>query len=119
MQDKEVDWRIVRGIWNKTQIEYVNGYQKKMFKKYKNGFFFDTEMKTKSGEIIDYETQLRRYKIGTKANWRNPNSTDVKTINENEYDLHIYPYKIHFSFSQNDSDFIDSLRDCRIRKKTY
>ena len=86
MQDKEVGWKIVRGIWNKTQIEYVNGYQKKMLKKYKNGFFFDTEMKTKSGEIIDYETQLRRYKIGTKANWRNPNSTDVKTINENEYD---------------------------------
>lgn len=86
MQDKEVDWKIVRGIWNKTQIEYVNGYQKKMLKKYKNGFFFDTEMKTKSGEIIDYETQLKRYKIGTKANWRNPNSTDVKTINENEYD---------------------------------
>ena len=35
MQDKEVDWRIVRGIWNKTQTEYVNGYQKKMLKKYK------------------------------------------------------------------------------------
>ena len=70
MQDKEVDWKIVRGIWNKTQIEYVNGYQKKMLKKYKNGFFFDTEMKTKSGEIIDYETQLKRYKIGTKASWR-------------------------------------------------
>jgi len=34
-----------------------------------------------------------------------------------DVDLHIYPYKIHFSFSQNDSDFIDSLRDCRIRKK--
>ena len=57
-----------------------------MLKKYKNGFFFDTEMKTKTGEIIDCETQLKRYKIGTKANWRNPNSTDVKTINENEYD---------------------------------
>ena len=55
-----------------------------MLKKYKNGFFFDTEMKTKTGEIIDYETQLKRYKIGTKANWRNPNSTDVKTINEND-----------------------------------
>ena len=51
-----------------------------MLKKYKNGFFFDTEMKTKKGEIVDYETQLKRYKIGTKANWRNPNSTDVKTI---------------------------------------
>ena len=86
MQDKEVDWRIVRGIWNNTQIEYVNGYQKKMLKKYKFGFFFDTEMKTKKGEIVDYETQLKRYKIGTKANWRNPNSTDVKTINEDEYD---------------------------------
>ena len=43
-------------------------------------------MKTKNGEIVDYETQLKRYIIGTKANWRNPNSTDVKTINENEYD---------------------------------
>lgn len=85
MQDKEVDWRIVRGIWNKTQIEYVNGYQKKMLKKYKNGFFFDTEMKDKQGNTIDQETQLKRYTIGKKANWRNPNSTDVKIINENEY----------------------------------
>ena len=33
MQDKEVDWKIVRGIWNKTQIEYVNGYQKKIPKR--------------------------------------------------------------------------------------
>ena len=32
MQDKEVDCKIVRGIWNKTQIEYVNGYQKKCSK---------------------------------------------------------------------------------------
>lgn len=86
MQDKEVDWRIVRGIWNKTQKEYVNGYQKKMLKKYKNGFFFDTEMKDKQGNTIDQETQLKRYTIGKKANWRNPNSTDVKIIKEDEYE---------------------------------
>lgn len=86
MADKEIEWKVIRGIWNKTQVEYVNGYQKKMLKKYKNGFFYDTEMKDKQGNTIDQETQLKRYTIGKKANWRNPNSTDVKIIKEDEYE---------------------------------
>ena len=46
---------------------------------YAYGFrFYDEKMLTPSGEIIDYETQLRRFQIGYKANWRNPNSTDTK-----------------------------------------
>lgn len=88
--DKETDWRIVRGIWNKTQKEEVDKYQMKMKSKYKNGYHFDENLLNKKGEIIDKETQLRRYKIGYRANWRNPNSTDVKIINTAEENINSY-----------------------------
>lgn len=76
--DRNINWKVVRKCWNKAQSVYVDRYQIKMKSKYKNGFFYDEKMLTPSGEIIDYDTQLRRYKIGYKANWRNPNSTDTK-----------------------------------------
>ena len=60
-------------IKSNTQKEYVDEYQIKMKTKYKNG------------KIIDEETQKKRYNAGRKANWRNPNSTDVKIITEQEY----------------------------------
>lgn len=85
MQDKKVDWRVVRGIWNNTQKTYVDEYQVKMKTKYKNGFYYDKNMKDKNGKIIETEIQERRYKQGRKANWRNPNSTDVKIITQEEY----------------------------------
>tara|TARA_R110000868_G_scaffold48110_1_gene156779 strand:+ start:19 stop:1026 length:1008 start_codon:yes stop_codon:yes gene_type:complete len=79
--DKEIDWKIIRGIWNKTQKTEVDNYQTKMKNKYKNGYYYDTEMKNKNNETIDEEIQYKRYLKGKKANWRNPNSTDNKIIN--------------------------------------
>ena len=85
MQDKTVDWKVVRGIWNNTQKEYVDEYQIKMKTKYKNGYYYDKKMTDKNGKIIDEETQKKRYNAGRKANWRNPNSTDIKIIKQEEY----------------------------------
>lgn len=76
--DKEIDWKIVRSQWNKIQSIHVDKYQTKMKEKYRNGFFFDENMLDKNNKIIDEETQKKRYDKGYKANWRNPNSTDVK-----------------------------------------
>lgn len=76
--DKEIDWKIVRSQWNKQQQEHVNDYQLKMKQKYKFGYYYDENLKKYNGETVDNETQLKRYNKGKKANWRNPNSTDVK-----------------------------------------
>lgn len=78
--DFEVDWKIVRKQWNKLQSKHVDEYQTKMKHKYKNGYFYDTEMVNNKGTIIDEETQKKRFEIGNKANWRNPNSTDVAIV---------------------------------------
>ena len=86
IMDKEIDWKIVRRQWNKIQSVYVDRYQIKMKQKYNNGYYFDVEMKDKKGNIVSDEIQYKRYEKGKKANWRNPNSTDVKivdTANEN------------------------------------
>lgn len=84
MVDRNMDWRIIRGIWNKTQKIHVDDYQKKMKMKYKNGFYFDENMLDKNGNIVSEEIQLKRYEKGKKANWRNPNSTDIEIINKEE-----------------------------------
>lgn len=79
--DKPIEWKIVRKQWNKIQSIHVDEYQIKMKEKYKNGYYFDSTMLNTDNTIVNEETQLKRYKIGYKANWRNPNSTDVKIEN--------------------------------------
>lgn len=91
--DMEIDWKIIRRQWNKIQSVYVDRYQIKMKEKYKNGYYFDTEMKNKKGEIVNDETQYKRWKKGTKANWRNPNSTDVKIIDTETENVNAYVSK--------------------------
>jgi len=81
--DKEIDWRIIRGIWNNIQKKEVKGYQIKMRNKYKNGFEYDENLK-ENGKIVNEEIQLKRYEKGVKANWLNPNSTDVEIINNED-----------------------------------
>lgn len=78
--DTEIDWKIVRKQWNRLQSNHVDDYQIKMINKYKNGYYYDTKMIDKNGNLVDEETQEKRYKKGVKANWRNPNSTDVKVV---------------------------------------
>lgn len=78
--DTEIDWKIVRKQWNKLQSNHVDDYQIKMINKYKNGYYYDEKMLGKNNEIVNEETQQKRYYNGVKANWRNPNSTDVKVV---------------------------------------
>ena len=91
--DKEIDWKIIRRQWNKIQSVYVDRYQIKMKEKYKNGYYFDTEMKDSKNETISDEIQYKRYQKGNKANWRNPNSTDVKIINTETENVNAYVSK--------------------------
>ena len=37
-----------------------------------------------NGKIVNEEIQLKRYEKGVKANWLNPNSTDVEIINNED-----------------------------------
>ena len=80
--DKNIHWKIVRSTWNKIQKVHVDDYQMKMKNKYKNGYYLDKNMCYKNGEMVNEEVQKKRYQIGKKANWRNPNSTDLKEIDD-------------------------------------
>ena len=84
LTDKIIDWRIVRAVWNRIQKIHVDCYQIKMKEKYKNGYYFDTKLTNQKNEIIDEETQKKRYLYGKKCNWRNPNSTDIKIVDDVE-----------------------------------
>lgn len=91
--DMEIDWKIIRRQWNKIQSVYVDRYQIKMKEKYKNGYYFDAEMKDSKNETISDEIQYKRYQKGNKANWRNPNSTDVKIIDTTTENINAYVSK--------------------------
>lgn len=93
MFDVEMCWKNVRKQWNKIQNEYVDVYQIKMKEKYKKGYYYDEKMINKNNEIIDDKTQYERWKKGTKANWRNPNSTDTKIIDSETENVNGYVSK--------------------------
>lgn len=99
--DKSIDWKIVRGVWNKLQKIHVDDYQKKMQQKYNRGFYMDNEMIDFKGNIVEENIQRERYKKGEKANWRNPNSTDCKIINTAFESVEAYLSKY---VSKNDSE---------------
>ncbi len=94
LTDAKINWKVIRKNWNQIQKIYVDKYQIKMKEKYKNGYYFDKEIKNEKGEIIENEIQLKRYEKGKKANWRNPNSTDLK---ETEDIKEIGKYILHKS----------------------
>lgn len=98
--DKKTDWKVIRSIWNKIQKIHVDEYQIKHKEKYKNGYYFDKQLVNKNGEVIEEEIQKKRYEKGYKANWRNPNSTDVK-IEENIENVKKYVSKY---ISKNETD---------------
>lgn len=82
MIDRLIDWKIVRRQWNLLQSVHVDDYQMKMKCRFRRGYFFDDSLLDYSGNVVSEDVQLRRYKSGVKANWRNPNSTDVKICSD-------------------------------------
>lgn len=84
LTDCLMDWRVIRGVWNKLQRKHVDEYQIKMKKKYKNGFYFDKNMVNNNNVVVSEDIQFKRYKSGVKANWRNPNSTDIDIVDNIE-----------------------------------
>ncbi len=78
--DTCIDWKIVRKQWNKLQKLHVDEYQIKQKMLYKKGYFYNDKIIDSKGNVVEEKTQQKRYYNGVKANWRNPNSTDVKIV---------------------------------------
>lgn len=93
MIDEKLDWKVVRKNWNKIQKIHVDEYQISMKNKYSRGFFYDEKMIDKNNNIISEEIQRERYEKGYKANWRNPNSTDVKIVDLTKENVGAYVAK--------------------------
>lgn len=107
---KKIDWQFVRSIWNRIQCTHVDEYQKKMKAKYKNGYHYDKEMKDSTGNIYSEEKQEKIYKKNYKANFRNPNSTDVKIIDNKQSKLQSYLYKYITKEENKEVDKIYQLK---------
>lgn len=93
MIDEKIDWKVVRKNWNKIQKVHVDEYQIAMKNKYSRGFYYDEKMIDKNNNIISEEIQKERYEKGYKANWRNPNSTDVKIVDLTKENVGAYVSK--------------------------
>lgn len=93
MIDEKIDWKVVRKNWNKIQKIHVDEYQLTMKNKYSRGFYYDEKMIDKNNNIISEEKQKERYEKGYKANWRNPNSTDVKIVDLTKENVGAYVSK--------------------------
>jgi len=70
-----IEWSELRKRWNRicNKLDYVNRYQAKMQKMYKNGFK-PTQDPNDKRTICQ---QRKAYIIGQKSNWTSPNSTDI------------------------------------------
>lgn len=90
---KKIEWQFVRSVWNRIQKVHVDDYQNKMKLKYKKGYYYDENMCNSSGKKYTDEEQKKIYNKNYRANFRNPNSTDVKIIDNKENKLQSYLYK--------------------------
>lgn len=90
---KKIEWQFARSIWNRIQKNHVDDYQKKMKLKYSKGYFYDENMSKANGNKYSDEEQRKIYSKNYKANFRNPNSTDVKIIDNKQSKLQSYLYK--------------------------
>lgn len=76
--DHYVDWKLIRGNWNRILAKkgYIKQYQNNMKEFHKNGF-------TPRPELFKYwslEAQKKAYQHGIDTNWTNPNSTDIHAL---------------------------------------
>lgn len=105
--DIEVDWKIVRSQWNKLQKIHVDRYAMKMRSKYRHGYYFDSSMLDKNSNVVSEEVQYSRFSKGNRANWRNPNSTDVKIVDDSS-SISSYVAKYVSKSDADDSSVVSS-----------
>lgn len=75
---KFIHWFLIRQYWNRhcKKEGYIKAFQEKQNRKYKNGFV--SEHKDTSSDA--YKKEETAYYKGLSENWTNPNSTDIKQI---------------------------------------
>ena len=91
----------LRKDWNKIiqKMGYVDKYRQAQKAWHKDGF----KVRVNLLKNWNYEKQLKAYKEGTRTNWNNPNSTDVKSV-KNIRDLSAYLCKY---MSKTETDLIN------------
>lgn len=78
-----IQHQVIRQIWNRylENYGYISAYRKK-FCKMSYGEYKKIRLRNASltGATISEESIVKSFNDGRKNNWRNPNSTDVKTV---------------------------------------
>jgi hypothetical protein len=76
--DKYIPWWILREKWNYYQecLGYISRYRENQLNWHANGFRYRPELH----ETWSLEKQRQAYIVGQANDWRNPNSTDIHSI---------------------------------------
>lgn len=78
--EKFIDWKVMRDLWNSIMNDngYIEMYRNNQKHFHKDGFRLRPELLDKWSE----EKQLLAYQYGMQTNWSNPNSTDIKDLED-------------------------------------
>jgi len=76
--DKVIHYRIIRKYWNAilSKLGYISAYQRK-FALMSKEYYINYNISRYGG---DRETWGRRYHYGVSTGWKDPNTTDVKSV---------------------------------------
>lgn len=75
---KFIDWHEIRNVWNRIQqnLGYVTRYRQDRKLWHRDGFHFDPD----DGKGRSRKKQLKAYRQGLRTDWDNPNSTDIRRV---------------------------------------
>ena len=80
--DTYLDYFFVRSIWNRilSKGAYISDYQSRFI----NLNLSEYNNIINSDKKLEFKEVARRYAVGKKDNWTQPNSVDVKSVNNNQ-----------------------------------
>lgn len=106
--DKFLHWFIIRTLWNRLckKEGYIQDYQQSQTTKYKNGFFCNEY----APGTDNYKIAENRYLKGVSENWTNPNSTDIKAIdNIKKCKAYISKYLVKNSYEYRPDEVAEGI----------
>ena len=114
--DTYLDYFLIQKIWNRLLKKegYIEAYQNK----FKNMSLSEYNKKYNSESKVEFKKIASRYAKGLKANWSNPNSVDVKNVqNKNSIASYISKYfgkNEGGALIKNKFDSEDNIKNIRI-----
>lgn len=84
LADRYLHHEYLKTTWNRilNKMGFIDRYQAQQKEKYKNGFAPDLRKANQKENPWTVSAQIEAYKKGVAADWTQPNSTDVHSVNK-------------------------------------